>query len=384
MKKIVIFGAGEWGKIAYHYYKENCEIVCYIDNDETLWNTAVNGIIVTSPDILKENEYTVIIANKWFEEEIKEQLLEDYNICGAVSFRINEEMVELYHKNSNFLCNEEIIIGFSWGLGNQMFQYALYRNYLKQGKNVKADLSAYIKPDMMAFELCSVFPGIKLRHCEPGKKELYLKKKGEDLYVEKPPKGKERRNYNDELLRRKRGYISGYHCSYKYPRLIRQELLLDFSFSSQMEEALCQLSKDFEQKEIVGIHVRRGDFLSTKYKREMGNICTDEYYKKAVDYIKEKRPDSVFCFFSNDINWVKKNMKEKNAIYIESNMFCQYQDWYDMYLMSICKHNIIPNSTFGWWGAWLNKNPDKIVIAPKRWRNRWDADDWCPPEWILF
>ena len=63
---------------------------------------------------------------------------------------------------------------------------------------------------------------------------------------------------------------------------------------------------------------------------------------------------------------------------------CDYHDWYDLYLMSICKHNIIPNSTFGWWGAWLNKNPNKTVIAPKRWRNRWDAGDWCPPDWVLI
>lgn len=100
--------------------------------------------------------------------------------------------------------------------------------------------------------------------------------------------------------------------------------------------------------------------------------------------MKKKRPDAAFCFFSNDMDWVKNNIQEKDALYIEKEMFTTYHDWYDMYLMSICKHNIIPNSTFGWWGAWLNQNPDKIVIGPKQWRNRWEAKDWCPPEWIAI
>ncbi len=81
---------------------------------------------------------------------------------------------------------------------------------------------------------------------------------------------------------------------------------------------------------------------------------------------------------------MKNKKKKKNALYLDRNMFTEYYDWYDMYLMSICKHNIIPNSTFGWWGAWLNRNPNKIVIAPRQWRKRWKATDWCPPEWILL
>ena len=113
-------------------------------------------------------------------------------------------------------------------------------------------------------------------------------------------------------------------------------------------------------------------------------IWTKEYYLNAIDYMRQKKPNAVFCFFSDDIEWVKHNIKEDYALYIEKNMFIQYYDWYDMYLMSICKHNIIPNSTFGWWGAWLNQNPEKIVIAPSKWRKRWEAIDWCPLDWFLM
>ncbi len=383
-KEIVIFGAGEWGRIAYYYYKENCEIAYYIDNDETIWNTEMNGIKVCSPDILKNSKYTVIIANKRYEEEIKKQLLSDYDIRGVISFRIEEKMQELYRKDINSSGKEELIVAFSHGLGNQMFQYALYKNLVKMKKNVKADLSAYIKPDMMPFELPHVFPNIKLEYCNPSVKERYLQEKQDKVYIEEPPRGDVKASYRQELLEMVNGYIEGFHCSYRYPEMIRQELLKDFRFPCQNSMKLCELKDILEQRETVGVHVRRGDFLNAKYRREIGSICSDVYYTQAIAYIKKKCPNAVFCFFSDDIEWVKSNMKEGNAIYIDKSMFTEYADWYDMFLMSVCKHNIIPNSTFGWWGAWLNRNPDKIVIAPKRWRNRWEAVDWCPPEWVLF
>ncbi len=383
-REIAIFGAGEWGRIAYYYYKESCEIACYIDNDETIWGKDVNGIKVCSPDILKDSKYTVVIANKRYEEEIKKQLLSDYDIRGVISFRIEEKMQELYRKDTDSSGKEELIVAFSHGLGNQMFQYAFYKNLLKQGRNVKADLSAYIKPDMMPFELPYVFPSIKLEYCNPDTKERYLQERQDKVYIEEPPKGDVKVTYRQELLEMESGYIEGFHCSYRYPEIIRQELLKDFTFPYQKNEKLCELKELLEQRETVGVHIRRGDFLNPKYRREIGSICTDEYYAQAIAYIKKACPNAVFCFFSNDMEWVKSNMKEENATYIEKDMFTEYGDWYDMFLMSMCKHNIIPNSTFGWWGAWLNRNPDKIVIAPKRWRNRWEAVDWCPPEWVLF
>lgn len=382
-RKAVIFGAGEWGRIAYYYYKKDIEIAYFIDNDATIWNTQINGIPVCSPEILKKQNYTVIIANKRFEHEIKSQLLEVYNIRNVIVFRIDEKMMELYTKQEDENNEDELIVSFSYGLGNQMFQYALYRNFLKQGKKVKADLSAYIKPGMMPFKLLEVFPNIKLEYCNPRKKENYLKEGKEKVYIEEPPRGKEKVTYKKKLLDMEAGYVEGFHCSYKYPNLIREELLVDFRFSDNGDERLSQIDGIIREKETVSVHIRRGDFLNSKYQREMG-ICTNEYYLNAIEYIKQKKPDAIFCFFSDDIEWVKSNIKENNAIYIEKNMFTKYYDWYDMYLMSVCKHNIIPNSTFGWWGAWLNQNCDKIVIAPRRWRKRWEAVDWCPPEWVLM
>lgn len=384
MKEIVIFGAGEWGKLAYHYYKNVGKIVYYIDNDKTIWGTRVNDITVQSPAILKEGNYTVVIANKRYENDIKNQLLNEYNIKAVILFRISETMQELYDKNIEHAGNTELIVAFSHGLGNQMFQYALYRNYIAQGKQPKADLSAYIKPNMRPFELTKVFPNLKLEFCEPWDKAIYMDGESENIYIEQPPCGEVKRTYKADLLNKEYGYVEGFHCSYKYPELIRAELLEDFVFLYHCDKTLCELKEFFESRNIVGVHVRLGDFLKPENRREMGDICTRDYYKRAIDIIKTKHSDAIFFFFSDDMEWVKYNLKVDNAIYMDSTMFQKYQDWYDMYLMSICKHNIIPNSTFGWWGAWLNQNTNKIVIAPKKWRNRWEAEDWCPSEWILI
>lgn len=381
-KKAVIFGAGEWGRIAYYYYQHDIEISYYVDNDQTLWGKQLNNILICSPEILKDKHYTVIIANKRFEPEIEAQLLQDYNIQDVILFRIDEKVKTICLNGKVEENAEELIVAFSHGLGNQMFQYALYRLFFKNAKKVKADLSAYLKPGMMPFELTHFFPNIKLDSCNQKQKERYLKQN--KVYIEEPPRGSEKTTFNKDLLEMNFGYIEGFHCSYKYPALIRKELLEDFHFPHQRDNKLLELENIFRRKVVVGVHVRRGDFLNSKYNREMGNICTKEYYLKAIECIKKKYSNLTFCFFSNDMPWVKKNIREENALYIDNNMFAEYYDWYDMYLMSICSHNIIPNSTFGWWGAWLNQNPDKIVIAPKKWRNRWEATDWCPPEWLLI
>ena len=126
----------------------------------------------------------------------------------------------------------------------------------------------------------------------------------------------------------------------------------------------------------------RGDYLEGSAKGAWGEVCTLYYYRRAMEYLKEKNRVSIVYFFSNDMQWVKENLMLKDAVYVEREMFDAYEDWYDMYLMSLCKDNIIANSSFSWWGAWLNQNPDKVVIAPKVWNNLCDYQDICPPDWV--
>lgn len=129
----------------------------------------------------------------------------------------------------------------------------------------------------------------------------------------------------------------------------------------------------------VSLHVRRDDYLSGEYSKGFGGICTKAYYKNAIEYLKQNTDNPKFFVFSDDINWCRENLDVSDATFVD----CNHGDesWQDMYLMSCCKHNIIANSTFSWWGAWLNPNPDKIIVAPDRWWNGLD-DDVVPNEWI--
>ena len=104
-----------------------------------------------------------------------------------------------------------------------------------------------------------------------------------------------------------------------------------------------------------------------------GNIATPKYYKESIKLIEEKIENPTFFVFSNDMEWVKENIQINSRVfYVDIN---SGDDSYkDMQLMSKCKHNIIANSSFSWWGAWLNENKNKIVVAPKKWVNRDDVD----------
>lgn len=130
----------------------------------------------------------------------------------------------------------------------------------------------------------------------------------------------------------------------------------------------------------VSIHIRRGDYLSEINQGLYGGICTEMYYAKAITYICNKIDQPSFFVFSNEIDWVKNNVDIPNPTYIDFNNGAD--SWQDMFLMSQCKHNIIANSSFSWWGAWLNRNTNKIVITPSRFINLEEDSDIIPDAWI--
>ena len=153
-----------------------------------------------------------------------------------------------------------------------------------------------------------------------------------------------------------------------------------FTFKEDlMNEPSRQLRHAIEDCNAVSLHVRRDDYLSTTYAQGFGGICTTKYYRKAIAYIKENTEQPKLFVFSDDINWCRENLDLADATFVD----CNHGDesWQDMYLMSCCKHNIIANSTFSWWGAWLNAHPEKIVVAPDRWWNGL-KDDVVPDEWV--
>ena len=153
-----------------------------------------------------------------------------------------------------------------------------------------------------------------------------------------------------------------------------------FTFKEDLlNEPTRQLRDVIEACNAVSLHVRRDDYLSTQYAQGFGGICTKAYYRNAMAFIQKSTESPKFFVFSDDIDWCRENLDVGDATFVD----CNHGDksWQDMYLMSRCKHNIVANSTFSWWGAWLNANPDRIVVAPDKWWNGLE-DDVVPDTWI--
>ena len=154
-----------------------------------------------------------------------------------------------------------------------------------------------------------------------------------------------------------------------------------FKFKSNLiSKATADVLTQMYGRNSVSIHIRRGDYLSPQYIDGFGNICTIEYYKRAIEFISHKIETPYFYIFTDDKAWVSENFQIGNSCFVAHNTGAD--SWQDMFLMSNCKHNIIANSSFSWWGAWLNSHPDKLVVAPKKWWNSFDNDDVVPDNWI--
>lgn len=267
-------------------------------------------------------------------------------------------------------------VKFRGGLGNQMFQYAFCKRLEACGCKVYADLSYYNYDGVMPFKLNLAFEDslLKVRFRKKSiitdgvKKLIYMGICHNEESADS--------QYEKNLLNNISGglYI-GYWQTEKYFKNIDDKIRNDFQFKYG-EEKLRKLSDEIKSKQSVSVHIRRGDYL--KAEDIYGGICTKQYYDNAIEKISENVDSPEFYFFSDDIEWVKENYMAPNYHYISSNMFDVYEDWYDLCLMSRCRHNIIANSSFSWWGAWLNENDKKMVIAPKIWCNGEETPDiWC-------
>jgi len=169
-------------------------------------------------------------------------------------------------------------------------------------------------------------------------------------------------------------YLSGYFQSEKYFSKYAEDIRDLF----RCEETEIKLREHISQIEYTcSIHVRRGDYL--KYPNKHTQSPT-EYYETAISLIKEKHSNVTFLIFSDDIQWCKNHFIGNEYTFIEG-----FEDWEDLILMSICDANIITNSTFSWWAAWLGETPEKLIIAPEKWfgpEGPQDQQDIIPERWI--
>ena len=284
-----------------------------------------------------------------------------------------------------------IVIACAGGLGNQMFQYAYYLNQkIKFNEEyVKFDISWFNKNKVHnGYELEKIFK-LKIDYANKtdiraaGKPINIIDKitnkilaKPKPWYSSGPVNAI---TYLSDIVEIKEGYFYGFWQSPKYFESIADKIRKDFHFKNPLDEKNEILRKDIINSDSVSVHIRRGDYLNNK---TVENICTNNYYINSIMYIKKLIKKPKFFIFSNDIEWCKINLQIENAVYIDWNT--GINSYKDMQLMSYCKHNIIANSTFSWWSAWLNDYHQKIVCVPQRWFNisGHETQDIYPDEWI--
>ena len=291
----------------------------------------------------------------------------------------------------------KIIVAFG-GLGNVMFYYALATAFRQKGvtslvffsktnlehNNYKMEaifpnlplwgnLNAFHK---MYYKILQLFRSIHYKKYKIPHKYLFFPLEG--LYSDKEPV-----NYIPSVFDnlKQNQFFIGYFQSYKYFENCSSIIRKEFQFSlDTMSERTRNVARIIDKCNSVSVHVRRGDYLNGYYYELLGKVCDMNYYKRAIDIMRRKVLDPHFFVFSDDPDFISDSFELGDMEFISFNR--GKDSWQDMYLMSRCKHNIIANSTFSWWGAWLNNNSNKIVIAPDRWFADKMDDEIIPPEWL--
>lgn len=283
------------------------------------------------------------------------------------------------------------------GLANRMFQYSYALYLATKGYNVYNDNN--YKPTKWRMEDIAwdkIFPFAEIR--QANKFRIWIYGGGYDLV------SKARRKLNltykyypaptaftcpsqDEIDGN--NYFAGIMHDVAVVSSVKSELLKRFSFSEFEDVQNQQLKQELESCNSVSIHVRKGkDYL---IRDVYAGTCDVGYYRDAINYIKKHVTSPKFYLFTDNIEWVKDNMKEllEEAKVIDWNPSVGWGNHFDMQLMSHAKHNIIANSTYSWWGAFLNQHNNKIVIGPKQWFSKTSPSfihngKALMPEWVAL
>lgn len=297
-----------------------------------------------------------------------------------------------------------IICRLSGGLGNQMFQYAAARALsLRRKTSLAVDISAFDSPDKYGVSRRYVLDNFNI-HSTIATDEDYESMgispiSGTDIvsktqravqriwqarlpYSKKKVIVEPRFTFVAEILEAPSDcLLIGVWQSESYfadcKDVVRQELRLKTPLSPEAQE----IAQKIHGSRSISIHVRRGDYVENASTNQKHGTSSPEYYAAAISYMTERFSNLSFFVFSDDIEWVKANLRiPNNPLFVSSRGL---EDFEEMSLMSLCDHHIIANSSFSWWGAWLGKNPDKTVIAPKQWFSAESENDTdiVPSEW---
>ena len=292
-----------------------------------------------------------------------------------------------------------ITVNIIGGLGNQMFQYAFGYAISKENSiKIKLDISGFDAYDLRDYEL-GLFNIEENSELKPAYGFLLNQLNGKNntsiiKIFRKVLRGllrftkfyyQEKKEFvfdEDVFGIKKDVYFYGYWQNEKYFKKYRKELLDIFTLKSIHPKSI-EYQQQIIKSEAVSLHIRRGDYVTDNHTNSVHGTCDVRYYKRAVMEVLKSKKKAHFFIFSDDLDWAQSNLDfidNKTFIRLESDI----PDHEEMYLMSQCKHNIIANSSFSWWGAWMNKNSKKIVIAPKKWfkKLKINQNQIVPHDWI--
>lgn len=271
-----------------------------------------------------------------------------------------------------------IVVKLIGGLGNQMFQYAtgLALSKLKRTELFidVSELNKALDGDRIAHKLELDAYNVQL-HIAPNDALIRFKKLGEKkitrvLHRHFPylfstiHAAESGLKFHPQFVNfPSNTYLNGYWQNQKYFSSIKADLYQLFTPKLLASGKVQEFIQKINSENSISIHVRRGDYLLPEISEYHGN-CDLQYYTESMNYISKKITNPVFFVFSNDLDWCKVNLpSDFNLVFVNHGD----ENFWDLMLMSYCKHNIIANSSFSWWSAWLNKNADKMVIAPQYW-----------------
>jgi hypothetical protein len=294
-----------------------------------------------------------------------------------------------------------IIVQLSGGLGNQMFQYAAGRSLsLKHHTGLRLDLSFLLdrtpRKDFVFRDydlgIFKIDPKIASKNEEHNfglkarkiKRMLYTLRQNLNhnlpVYVRESQYGFDSKFFSIPP----HAYLEGYWQSEDYFKEIEETIRKDFTFKEPLDEKGSEMARIIFSVNSICMFVRRGDYVSLKNTTMHHGLCEKEYYAQSFQLISQNIANPEVFVFSDDLEWCRSNFKFNVPTYFVDNTYSGYKFGQHVQLMKLCRHFIISNSSFGWWGAWLNPDPNKIVIAPKQWYkdSQMDTSHLIPKNWI--
>lgn len=297
-----------------------------------------------------------------------------------------------------------IVVELMGGLGNQLFQYALGKNLaLKNRTELFIDtrflMSRQVESRNVTYrnydlDIFTVNPprvslAISLRY---GISSSFVRRQAKRIVNRFGAIGPltyvhERKPYQYDNRIAELGdntYISGYWQSIRYLQPVEKQLRTELRFADLIPAPALALAEEIKNENSVCVHVRRSDFVANS----RHNIVQPVYYQQAERLLEERVTTPVYYVFSDDIEWCRNNLQFSRPTVFIGKEWAGNRAQTHLQLMTLCRHYIIPNSTFGWWAAWLNPDPNKIVIAPKNWvyaDGRFiRSDELIYPDWITI